>query len=517
MQIAEVITGSQNHPIETPLEVQMASPNGLRQSEPPGDAQVDPSRTIDHHCNQGTDEDSSMHVSGDAGSPLAAEARAETHGVLARSHGSPSPCPASTPTTKGPIEVSSSLVPEPAQGQRAAAGAGSVGGGGSTVAPLFSFAGLPVKSVGFGSKASTAGRQINDVLPGTHHASSAGTTVPAPVASRHATGGPQRSMAGMFGGATTVAGAAARQGTSSAAGVAQRPAVKSMAGMFGAPVRKAPKTVHKLEVPAAATGDCSAAIAATSPSLPNDRPADAEAGEGTFGAGDTEQRKSAVQSVMAALREGADDPGSGYKEDGDAGDVGEGGQIGEGDGGELTSLRDRFNNKRRRERAAGEPQQQPGDRELDGGTHGTGGFVSSQNRDSGEVLGDVTSITFSKKSRMAGERDGGLRQASGAQAGRRKERRRDEAEFEEAFDYEAVLDGSDRNGPRERRSVGGRDGGNRGRGQRGGRRGGSGAGGGGRKAWNPFQVSEADVGAAKRSGNSRNGNRSAAFGNNSRR
>lgn len=519
MQIADVILGSQNHPIETPLDVQMASPNGVKVSAQHKDT-AQPLLATDQYLH-------SIHRTPSA-SMDASEECVEAHtGAL------------DTPSSLNSKKTKCTATLFMPKGTAVEA----QGAGGGSVAPLFSFAGLPVKSVSFGGKAGVSGAADQVVTNPDSGAVAQQTPAATGVAvSQGTTSRLQWSMASMFGAPATMAStsvvpqgtAVGSQGASVPAAVVKKPAVKSMAGMFGAPAPKAPKTVHKLELPVAvqlASGQGSAAVA--SASLPDSTAAQTEVGDDTFGAKDAEQRKNAVRSAMAALREDSSEQAGMHEQDGGGSDQ-EKGLNGEAYGGhrgdELMSLRERFNAQKRRRRDADD--EQPEDGQIEGSPQGKRASLSGQRRDSGAVLGDLTSITFSKKSRRTGgDDDGGLRQHSkaGGSTYQGKGRRREQAEFEEPFDYEAVLDGSDRLAPRERRSSGGRDGGRGRGGQRGGRRGGRSSGGrdGGRgggarapaprKSWNPFQITEADVGAAKRAGNSRNGNKSAAFGNSSRR
>ena len=177
MQIAEVITGSQNHPIETPLEVQMASPNGFKHSAQAEDSRAQPLPATDHQSNDSAHEDSGMDGIGDAGSAAAVGTRIDP--TVAATSLAQSTCPESQGMTKRSTVVPLSTVSGTVQWQEKAAGVVGAGGAHATAAPLFSFAGLPIKSVCFGSKASTDCRDNADVSAAVPHDTSVAESAPA--------------------------------------------------------------------------------------------------------------------------------------------------------------------------------------------------------------------------------------------------------------------------------------------------------------------------------------------------
>lgn len=343
------------------------------------------------------------------------------------------------------------------------------GGAAAGVVPLFSFAALPVKPVSFGGKAAARSEGTDaatlatsekvDIPVGT-------STAAAPAVGKASS---SRSMASMLSAPAT--GASAK--------VSKKLAVKTMAGMFAAPAFKVPKPVHQLQVVASGPNE---SITGNDAVLANAEPdGSSPAAKDCLVAGSGEvdaQGRSGVRAAMDALREqGSEEKCNGPSSSG--GDAAADGNSSDGEDAsdELASVRDRYHSNKR-QLCTTDDKKSPAKR-----------------RSSGDVLGDVTTIPFKKSKQMDGKR------------GRKRGHNTD---VQEAFDYDAVLDGSDRYAAPSRRAQSGGARGGRGRGQGRGRSGARHTTS-GRKKWNPFQVSEADVKPAKRSGNNKSGNRSGAF------
>eukprot|EP00892_Ulva_mutabilis_P001711 jgi/Ulvmu1/11540/UM078_0030.1 len=279
-------------------------------------------------------------------------------------------------------------------------------------------------------------------------------------------------------------------------------AAATMSAMFDTPIQRRAVTVRRAAgAGAGSLGGLFGAVAAgpvtTVPSRAEDIAADDTAGAGDSGQGGegVRDKRAEVAAAAAALREGAEEAQGADVEAGGAGEAGA--EISEE--GKLLSVRERYGRKR---------------------------------KDGASLLGDVTTMMLSKsrgKAKMLRLRNqGGHDDVAGAPGA-------DAGADAEMFDYEAVLDGSDRlprregRGGRGRGERGGRGRGDRGRGGRGGR-----GGPGGRRqvrgdehksskragifegrkggGWNPYAI-QAEISAGKRSGGSapKSANKSSNF------